>query len=47
MESNIEFYIFFSRIKTYNESTVPIIMHFDKLDMVKRIDAAKTEEEVS
>jgi len=34
------------RIKTYNESTVPIIMHFDKLDMVKRIDAAKTEEEV-
>ena len=34
------------RIKTYNESTLPIIQHFDSLSMVKRIEAAKTEEEV-
>ena len=34
------------RIKTYNESTIPIIEHFDKLNMVKRIDASKSESEV-
>ncbi len=34
------------RIKTYNESTLPIIQHFDTLSMVKRIDAAKSEDEV-
>lgn len=36
-----------NRIKTYNESTIPIIEHFDKLNMVKRIDASKTETEVN
>lgn len=35
------------RIKTYNESTLPIIEHFDKQKMVKRIDAGKSEEEVN
>lgn len=34
------------RIKTYNESTLPIIQHFDAMNMVKRVDAAKTEVEV-
>ena len=34
------------RIKTYNESTIPIIEHFDKLNIVKRIDASKSEYEV-
>lgn len=34
------------RIKTYNESTLPIIQHFDTLNMVKRIDASNTEEQV-
>ena len=34
------------RITTYNESTLPIIQHFDKLNMVKRIDAAKNEDQV-
>ena len=34
------------RIKTYNESTLPIIQHFDAMNMVKRVDAAKTETEV-
>ena len=35
------------RIKTYNESTLPIIQHFDQENMVKRIDAGKTEAEVN
>lgn len=34
------------RIKTYNESTLPIIQHFDSLKMVKRIDASKSVDEV-
>jgi UMP-CMP kinase len=34
------------RTKTYNESTLPIIQHFDGMNMVKRIDASKTADEV-
>ena len=34
------------RIKTYTESTLPIIQHFEKLNLVKKIDAAKTEDQV-
>jgi adenylate kinase family enzyme len=34
------------RIKTYNESTVPIIQYFDAKKMVWRIDGSKTEEAV-
>ncbi len=34
------------RTKTYNESTLPIIQHFDELKMVRRIDASKTADEV-
>lgn len=34
------------RIKTYNESTLPIIQYFDSLHLVKRVDASKTEDEV-
>ncbi|CAF0726007.1 unnamed protein product [Brachionus calyciflorus] len=34
------------RINTYNESTLPIIQYFDKINMVKRIDASKSEEQV-
>ena len=35
------------RIKTYNESTLPIVEHFDKMSMVKRIDGSKSPDEVS
>lgn len=34
------------RIQTYNESTLPIIQHFDNLKMVKRLDAAQTPDQV-
>jgi len=34
------------RTKTYNESTLPIIQHFDSMNMVKRIDASKKADEV-
>lgn len=37
---------YLKRIKTYNESTVPIIQHFDQKKMVWRIDASKSEEDV-
>ncbi len=36
-----------SRISTYNDSTLPIIQHFDSLSLVRRIDAAKNVDEVS
>ena len=35
-----------ARTRTYNESTLPIIQHFDGLNMVKRVDASKAAEEV-
>ena len=34
------------RIKTYNESTLPIIDHFNQLKLVSRIEAAKSVDEV-
>ena len=34
------------RIKTYNESTLPIIQYFDQLNMVKRVDAGQSEDQV-
>ena len=34
------------RIKTYNESTLPIIQHYDKMNMVLKINAAQSEEDV-
>ncbi len=34
------------RIGTYNDSTLPIIQYFDKLSLVKRVDAAKNVDEV-
>ena len=38
--------IIFLRIKTYNESSLPIIQYFVFLKMVKRIDASKSPDEV-
>jgi adenylate kinase family enzyme len=40
-------FIFMSRISTYNDSTLPIIQHFDSFSLVRRIDAAKNVDEVS
>ena len=34
------------RIKTDNELTIPLIEHFDKLNIVKRIDGSKSQDEV-
>lgn len=34
------------RIQTYNESTLPIIQHFDKINLVKRVDASKDVDQV-
>ncbi|ODM99640.1 UMP-CMP kinase 1 [Orchesella cincta] len=34
------------RVVTYNNDTMPIISHFDKLSLVRKVDAAKGTEEV-
>jgi UMP-CMP kinase len=34
------------RIKVYNEQTLPVIKYYDSLNMVKKIDANKTQEQV-
>ena len=34
------------RFKTYNEATMPIIEHFQKLDLVKTIDATQDPDNV-
>ena len=40
-------FFFLFRISTYNDSTLPIIQHFESLKLVRRVDAAKNVDEVS
>merc|ERR1712112_400378 len=34
------------RFITYEEATMPIIKHFEQLDLVRKLDAARTQDEV-
>ena len=40
------FFVFFIRFNTYKEHTMPIIQHYEKLDLVKRIPAARSPDQV-
>ncbi len=39
--------VILKRIKTYYESTLPIVRHFESVNLLKKIDASKAESEVN
>jgi len=39
--------VILKRIKTYYESTLPIVKHYESVNLLKKIDASKSENEVN